>query len=333
VPTKILFSEAGVDIITQPFLVGDELSRLARAASKDWLASLPPAALKGALSLEILNGGRHYYVTEAYGDLLGDRCPVMSIRAKRGHASAENYGGPAHLNKDIPKGTELYQSPQSDWCVRIWEQKGEITGTLLVADTIATGTTLAGVLGWAVQKMEASGNVHDIYLFTIAGASHWPENPADGGLMPKLEALQATLRKYGKSLHITFANARFVLAKNGTDLGVLGADIEPRARALMSKRWPEKFLPYLRCVVWDWGDRFDASKIAHHLDEIHTYYRAQPHCPPDLLRGIETRLAVLPRYHRHNHNSSRYAILSLYSLIGLAAVTLVVRQLKRAYTS
>jgi len=335
VPTKIIYSEAAVDIVTQPFLVGDELSVLARAASKDWLASLPPEALKGALSLEILNGGRHYYVTEAYGDLLGERCPVVSIRAKRGHASAESYGGPAHLNKDLPPGTELYQSPGSDWCVRIWEQKGEVNGTLLVADTIATGTTLAAVLGWAVQKMEATGNVHDIYLFTIAGASHWPENPADGGLMPKLESVQETLVKYGKSLHITFANGRYALAKNGTDLGVVGADIDPRARAAMSKRWPANFLPFLRCVIWDWGDRFDTAHFAHYLDEIHTYYRAQPHCPPELLRGIETRLAALPTAHRphkhahHTSHSSCFARTSLYSLVGLAAFTLVFRQFIR----
>lgn len=34
VPTNIIYSEAGVDILTQPFLVGPELSKLARAASK-----------------------------------------------------------------------------------------------------------------------------------------------------------------------------------------------------------------------------------------------------------------------------------------------------------
>jgi hypothetical protein len=265
----------------------------------------------------------------------------MSIRAKRGHASANAYGGPAHLNQNIPAGTELYQSPQSDWCVRIWEQKGEITGTLLVADTIATGTTLAGVLGWAVQKMVASGNVQDIYLFTIAGASHWTENPKDGGLMPKLDEVQETLQQYGKSLHVTFANARFKLAANGTDLGVIGADIDPRARALMSKRWPNEFLPFMRCVVWDWGDRFDPSKFAHHLDEIYTYYRAQPHCPQDLLRNIETRIAALaasqPKPHAALATSQPKATrregcsvsCGLYSLIGLAALVMVVRQLRR----
>jgi hypothetical protein len=130
IPMTTIFSEAGIDIVTQPYLVGAELSVLARASSKDWLMSLPPEALKGAVSLEILNGGRHYYVTEAYGDFLGARCPVMSVRAKRGHSSANNFGGPAHLDKNVPAGTEFFQSPQSDWCVRIWDQKGEITGTV-----------------------------------------------------------------------------------------------------------------------------------------------------------------------------------------------------------
>jgi hypothetical protein len=188
------------------------------------------------------------------------------------------------------------------------------------------------VLGWAVQKMVNSGNVHDIYVFTIAGASHWPENPKDGGLMPKLEGLQKTLQQYGKGLHVTFANARYKLSPNGTDLGVVGAEIEPRARALMDKRWPDKFLPFMQCVVWDWGDRFDPSKSPHHLDEIYTYYRAQPHCPPDLIRNIEKRLAALPPHQRpvHHKNSSCYLRLSFYSLVGLAAASIVVRQFKRA---
>jgi len=329
VPFTTLFSEAGISIVTQPYLVGEELSALSRVASKDWLASLPPEALKGAQSLEILNGGRHYYVTEAYGDLFGDRCPVVSVRAKRGHASPNDYGGPAHNDKNLPAGTDLYQSPSSDWCVRIWEQKGEIHSNLLVADTIATGTTLAGVLGWAVEKMVASGNVHDIYVFTIAGASHWPENPKDGGLIPKLVPLQETLQKYGKSLHVTFCNARFKLSANGTDLGVLGADIDPRARPLLEKCWPDKFLPFMRCVVWDWGDRFDPSKFGHHLEEVYEHYRAQPNCPASLLRNIEKRLAALPPHLRtHKQKNSDKTRLGFIGLTVVALAFLIAGRIK-----
>jgi hypothetical protein len=321
VPTTTIFSEAGVEIITQPYLVGEELSVLARKASKDWLASLPREALQGAQSLEILNGGRHYYVTEAYGDLLGQQCPVVSVRAKRGHASQDSYGGPAHIDKNLEPGTELYRSANSDWCVRIWQQVGTINSTLLVADTIATGTTLAGVLGWAVDSMERAGSVHNIYVFTIAGASDWPAKPEDGGLMPKLIESQKKLAKYGKSLHVTFCNAKFCLAINGTDLGLEGADIEPRAKAMIAKKWPTSFLPFMRCVVWDWGDRFNPTKFSHHLEEVYTHYCAQRNCPRGLLENIEWRLASLPPDLRtpKQQTNSQMRIGSL-AIIGLAVV-------------
>ena len=75
---------------------------------------------------------------------------------------------------------ELYQSPGSDWCVRLWQIPEELalTGPVLVGDTIGTGTTLAGVLGWLVSKMKAAGTVQDIHIFTIAGAAEWAKGGA-----------------------------------------------------------------------------------------------------------------------------------------------------------
>ena len=110
------------------------------------------------------------------------RCLSHSARVPgaAGHASGETYGGPAHNDQNLEPGMELYQSPGSDWCVRLWQIPEELalTGPMLVGDTIGTGTTLAGVLGWLVSKMKAAGTVQDIHIFTIAGAAEWAKGGA-----------------------------------------------------------------------------------------------------------------------------------------------------------
>ena len=57
VKSNVIFSRAGVEIITKPYLVGAELEALSLEASKDWIASLEGVAeLDNPTSLEILNG-------------------------------------------------------------------------------------------------------------------------------------------------------------------------------------------------------------------------------------------------------------------------------------
>lgn len=55
-----IFSEAAASIVTQPFICGEELERLALEASRDCVRAAVDAAgidLADAVSLEILNGG------------------------------------------------------------------------------------------------------------------------------------------------------------------------------------------------------------------------------------------------------------------------------------
>ena len=194
-------SAAAAEIVVRPYLVEDELSALALQASIDWVRSLPAESLGGAppVSLEILNGGKYYYTKDAWDAVRPDiPARLLRLRARRGHASGETFGGAAHNDKNLEPGMELYQSPGSDWCVRIWEIPEDLclTGPILVGDTIATGTTLVGVLGWLVSKMEAAGSVQDIHVFTIVGASKWASG--DGGVIEKLKHVDESLRKHGK---------------------------------------------------------------------------------------------------------------------------------------
>jgi hypothetical protein len=218
--------------MTQPFLVGKRLEVLAQRASEDWVKSLGDrlGADTTPVSLEILNGGHYYFCADAYKAATGRDCAVATLRAKRGHDSAETYGGDAHHATDVPEGTTLWKSEGSDWCVRIWEHSPLPPGPLLVGDTVATGTTLAGVLEFCVHEMGKTNSYQDIHVFSIVGASSWQDvDGADGGIAVKLAPLDKILQEHGRELTVTFANARFALQPNGTDLSFVGADMLPEA--------------------------------------------------------------------------------------------------------
>ena len=71
-----------------------------------------------------------------------------------------------------------WDTPSPRRCVRLWDIPPDLglTGPVFVGDTVATGTTLVGVLGWLVQKMEAAGSVQDIFVFTIVVSTN-PKEP------------------------------------------------------------------------------------------------------------------------------------------------------------
>jgi hypothetical protein len=292
-----VFSAAGVDIVGRPYLVEDELSALAQTSSEDWIRYLDKKGLlePGAkpASLEILNGGRFYYCQNAWNAVHPETsCALLQLRAKRGHASAETYGGDAHNDKNLEPGMELYKSPGTDWCVRLWDMTPnmEFTGPILIGDTIATGTTLVGVLGWLVEKMAVAKSVQDVHVFSIVGASAWDHG--DGGVVEKLKFVDDMLQKHGKKLTLTFCNATFHLAANGTDLNPCpqkGASWVPEGLAALKDIGGTDFaLADMKCAVWDWGDRF--TKPLHHLEEVLEHYEALSDAPTYILKGLRERI-------------------------------------------
>ena len=292
-------SSAGAEIVAKPYLVEDELCSLAQRCSEDWVRWLESEKLLSAadtpLSLEILNGGKYYFSEAAWNAVHpGERqCSVLKLRARRGHASAASYGGAAHNDKNLEPGMELYRSPGSDWCVRIWDIPEELkfSGPVLVGDTIATGTTLVGVLGWLVEKMAAAGVVQDIHVFTIVGASEW--SAGDGGVVEKLKHVDNALASHGKTLTLTFCNATFGLDANGTDLNpcpTKGTTWLPEALQMTTKMVGDTFpLEKMKCGVWDWGDRF--RNPLTHLEEVLEHYEPLADAPPYILEGLRSRIA------------------------------------------
>lgn len=293
-----VFSTAGVEIVTRPYLVEDELSALAQRCSEDWARWLTSENLISPeatpSSLEILNGGRFYYAKAAWDAVHPKQsCGLLQLRAKRGHMSADTFGGAAHNDQNLEPGMEIYRSPGSDWCVRMWDFQGSFTnftGPVLVGDTIATGTTLVGVLGWLVEKMVASKSVQDIHVFTIVGASEW--TTGNGGVIEKLRDVDEVLQKHGKALTVCFCNATFGLNANGTDLNpcpTKGAEWLPEALEMTKKQVGNFPLENLKCGVWDWGDRF--TKALHHLEEVTEHYNTfGAVAPAYITAGLRERL-------------------------------------------
>ena len=289
-----VFSKAGVEIVTKPFLVEDELSALAQQCSADWIRSLEAEYLTGTtpVSLEILNGGKFYYCKGAWDSLHPEApCNLLKLRARRGHSSANTFGGAAHNDKNLEPGMELYQSPGSDWCVRLWEIPADLglSGPVLVGDTIATGTTLVGVLGWLVEKMAKLGTFQDIHVFTIVGASEW--SSGDGGVLEKLKHVDEMLSKAGKKITVSYCNATFALDANGTDLNPsteIGAEWLPDALELCLKQLGKFDCRKMKCGVWDWGDRF--TKPLHHLEEVLEYYETLDDAPEYIVAGLKERI-------------------------------------------
>lgn len=181
--------------------------------------------------------------------------------------------------------------------VRIWEESwkketdavpvagGELAGAhVLIGDTIATGTTLAGVLNFVCDQMEAAGAWGDVSCFTIVGSAT---------AEPLLQAVADRLEAHGKELRIVFANACFPLADDGTDMGFHFDPTTPEGKggvwdATALAQFRERlgdYAPHMKCAIWDWGDRF--REIDSHLAEIEHYYGSTtPPAPEWLTAGI-----------------------------------------------
>ncbi len=151
---------------------------------------------------------------------------------------------------------------------------------LLIPDTVATGTTLAGVLD-TLLRSRISGPLPNIYIFTIAGSDACVKK-----LKPVYENI---LKKRGASMTIVFSNAMFNLDSNGTDLGFEGAKIHDRAEKIFDKILGTFPRSNMKCAIFDWGDRFRAPSA--HLLEVRSHFEKIKTTPKFILDGIAKRLS------------------------------------------
>lgn len=249
---KIFYSKAGIRIVTSPFLVGPELEQLALQSSTDFLRQIN---VQNPVEVVILQGGKYYHLGDAYEKLHASRPQLCEIHSKRFF--------------------------EEGWHARVWGLQSGLGGqkTLLVGDTIATGTTLQAVLEKVIDaSVEADAKLNDIYIFSIAGAGKGEE---------KISKLDAKLAPLGAQVRMFYANARFGLADNGTDLLFDSAEYYPQAKAEIDQILGP-FSSKMKCAIWDWGDRF--TNPAHHLHEAFEYYKSV-NAPAWILDGFKQRMA------------------------------------------
>lgn len=99
-----------------------------------------------------------------------------------------------------------------------------------------------GVLSKCIDHMDAASHYCDIIVFAIAGSPACEHH---------LDALQERLAPHGKELSIYYANAKFNLADNGTDLGFTGAEYDEASKKLIDEAVGD-FAASMKCAVWDW---------------------------------------------------------------------------------
>lgn len=143
--------------------------------------------------------------------------------------------------------------------------------TLLIGDTIATGTTLINVLKWVAKvRKEALKLKNDkltIIIFSIAGSSIVRSNLS--------KIANDLLSNYNIKIELVLANIAFNLDDNGTDLAFVlnnNNEINNDSQKWIDNKIDKKFLKYMKCAVWDWGDRFDKDEIPKHLKEVSEYF-------------------------------------------------------------
>jgi len=261
----LLYSKPALEIVTKPFLVGPALEAAAKAASADFVQFLHqqfPKMRQPVAALNILRGGSFYALDQAWRRVMGDQppLPVGEILA--------------HRAQDGAAWSCVIQPPDIYSCRVLRE-----ASTILIGDTVATGSTLARVIDYLIEMrksdVQPATSPLDVHIFTVAGG-HFART--------RLSATAAKLRaELGGTLYITFANAIFHLADNGTDLGFVEARCIDSAQKGFDRILGD-FKQHMRCAVWDWGDRF-LFPLAH-LAEVFHHFASIANTPEWIMRGI-----------------------------------------------
>jgi len=270
VTSEVFYSKAGLDIVSNCFLVGDPLQKLSQQCSSDFIQVYKnKLAGKKVTVLNILMGGRYYKLHEALEDAAAEVKMTVSLAEVRASRALVDGSWTVKVwhDSDASKVTEEETMNRLETC-----------DVLVIGDTIATGTTLAGVLEKLASRMSpgTAKNV-DVVLFSIAGAD-------------VSQRLSEVAQKF-KSMHTIFANAKFNLDANGTDLGFIGAECDPKAQAFFNEQLGD-FQSVMKCACWDWGDRF--TQCHRHLEEVIEYYEGLQMAIPQFIQDTmeEAKVAV-----------------------------------------
>ena len=112
---------------------------------------------RGVVSLEILNGGRYYFVAKAFAEEVSLADRGWQLRRR-------------------DSARKRRRRPSGEWYVDLWDRGNwdclQDCECLLVGDTIATGTTLAATLTMVLKELRASGaRLPDVHVLRSLAAA------------------------------------------------------------------------------------------------------------------------------------------------------------------
>jgi len=277
ITTELIYSRAGLEICASPFLCGEEIVKHSQECSSDFLKSLAQkSAMDDPVLLDILMGGRHYHLNKVWPEVFPHKSLAHAeIRASRFLADDGNWGVKIWYDKEASVANQDSPDP--------FEHTKELlrtAKTLIIGDTLATGTTMRGILGWVLDQRKDSPHGLNVEIFSIAGSDK---------CLDQISKLTKRFKEQQWRVRIWFANQSFYLNDNGTDLEFIGARMLPVAKEYYNKRLGD-FQSKMKCGIWDWGDR--CSRVESHLEEIHEYYHTQKNVPKFITSGIEAARAL-----------------------------------------
>jgi len=272
---EFIYSRAGLEICASPFLCGKEIIKYSQECSTDFLKSLASrSSLDDPVLLDILMGGRHYHLKKVWSDVFPHKYLAHAeIRAKRYQGEDKKWGVRIWHDEEAAVANKDFAEPLEQTKKLLREAK-----TLIIGDTIATGTTMCGILNWILNQRANNRDGLDVEIFSIAGSDK---------CLDQIKTLTGRFLKQKWRIRIWFANQSFNLADNGTDLEFTGAKTLPLAKAFYDDRLGH-FQAKMKCGIWDWGDR--CSRVKSHLEEIHEYYKSQENVPEFILKGIDAAI-------------------------------------------
>jgi len=282
ISTDFIYSRAGLEICASPFLCGKEIIKYSQECSSDFLKSLAGrSALNDPVLLDILMGGRYYHLKKVWSDVFPHKCLAHAeIRARRCQDVDKKWGVRIWYDEEAAVANNGAAKPFEQTKKLLREAK-----TLIIGDTLATGTTMCGILNWILDQRGSNREGLDVEIFSIAGSDK---------CLDQIKTLTGRFLEQNWRIRIWFANQSFNLADNGTDLEFTGAKMLPQAKAFYDHRLGH-FQTEMKCGIWDWGDR--CSRVEGHLEEIHEYYKNRENVPEFILKGIDE---AMERYIRTN---------------------------------
>lgn len=225
--TYVIKSNNALKIQLKPWISGRNLQYLAYKCSMEFLVAyyitsrkFKENTIKDIVELVPLSGSLFYDMPRAFAKIFNNSLSSCYVGASR------------------------FLDDNSDWQVKLnyfnLEAMSESTKIIIIGDTIATGSTISGLLDTFIKKYP---QLEEIAIFSIAGA------------IPGLERIENLENRNKIPIYCYFSNAIFGLAENGTDMFWKHQEtIAPEdmlAKAIKSyEDLTDKW-----CTVWDWGKR------------------------------------------------------------------------------